>query len=65
MKFVLYMIYQKTNANDPQYEGGKTVEVYTPLFSTVDKDHADFVTSNSDGRYVYTVAEAFYAVNGG
>ncbi|AAN02155.1 gp101 [Mycobacterium phage Barnyard] len=69
MRAQLFTVFQKTVVNDPHWaketgrdvEAGDTaVEIYTPMFSTLDEAHARFVCRNEDSRYVFTSQPIWY-----
>jgi hypothetical protein len=68
MRNTIYHVYARTSAQDPQYaketnrpeDEGAAFDVYAPLFSTTDEDHAKFVCRSEDGRYMFTAEQGFY-----
>lgn len=68
MQNVIYHVWKRTTAQDPQYavdrnrseEEGSEFDIYVPLFSTTDEDHAKFACRSEDGRMIFTAVHAQY-----
>ena len=58
MKTMMYHVWRKEPASDPQFPSAD--HVYTHMFSTTDEAHARHVCNNEDARYVFTASDAFW-----
>lgn len=66
MNVNLFHIFEKFEAPDALFTGNEqtSLVMYRYKFTTIDRDHAIHITSNDDGRYVFTTETAYHNVNG-